>query len=128
MNFSRLCVYANNDEIGSFHKLNFFLHFSSERRRKKTCPHEKKAPVILFDIRLVVWVHTTAVTAFNVCCVSIDRSLAIQFLFLYHDILTKRRCFAVIIFECFISLRLPFFDIFLSTRKGSKRAFHVLCV
>ena len=74
------------------------------------------------------WVHTTAASAFNVCCVSIDLFFSIRFPFKYHDILTKRRCLAVIIFVCFISLRLTFFNIFLSTRKGSKRAFYVVCM
>ena len=35
---------------------------------------------ILFDIRLVSWVHTTAATAFNVCCVSVDLFFPFDFL------------------------------------------------
>ena len=56
----------------------------------------------------MLWIHTTAATTLNSCCVSIDRFIAIRFPFRYQDSLTKRRCFAVIILVWFISLSLPF--------------------
>ena len=62
----------------------------------------------LFLIFIMLWIHTTAATTLNSCCVSIDRFIAIRFPFRYQDSLTKRRCFAVIILVWFISLSLPF--------------------
>ena len=59
-------------------------------------------------ITKMLWIHTTAATTLNSCCVSIDRFIAIRFPFRYQDSLTKRRCFAVIILVWFISLGLPF--------------------
>ena len=56
----------------------------------------------------MLWIHTTAATTLNSCCVSIDRFIAIRFPFRYQDSLSKRRCFAVIILVWFISLSLPF--------------------
>ena len=61
----------------------------------------------LFMITIMLWIHTTAATTLNSCCVSIDRFIAIRFPFRYQDSLTKRRCFAVIILVWFISLCLP---------------------
>lgn len=51
---------------------------------------------IKFYIIEMLWIHTTAATTFNVCCVSIDRFIAIRFPFRYQDIVTKNRCHAVI--------------------------------
>ena len=68
-----------------------------------------------FLIFIMLWTHTTAATTLNSCCVSIDRFIAIRFPFRYQDILTKRRCYAVIILVWFISLSLPFL-IFLKER------------
>ena len=62
----------------------------------------------LFMITKMLWIHTTAATTLNSCCVSIDRFIAIRFPFRYQDSLTKRRCFAVIILVWLISLSLPF--------------------
>ena len=62
----------------------------------------------LFMITKMLWIHTTAATTLNSCCVSIDRFIAIRFPFRYQDSLTKRRCFAVIILVWIISLSLPF--------------------
>ena len=45
---------------------------------------------------------------FNLCCVSVDRYIAIRFPFRYQDIVTKQRCYAVIIMVWLISLFLPF--------------------
>ena len=62
----------------------------------------------LLMITKMLWIHTTAATTLNSCCVSIDRFIAIRFPFRYQDSLTKRRCFAVIILVWLISLSLPF--------------------
>ena len=68
-----------------------------------------------FLIFIMLWTHTTAATTLNSCCVSIDCFIAIRFPFRYQDILTKRRCYAVIILVWFISLSLSFL-IFLKER------------
>ena len=54
------------------------------------------------------WIHTTAATVFNLCCVSVDRFIAIRFPFRYQDVITKKRCYAVILMVWLISLFLPF--------------------
>ena len=69
-------------------------------------------------ITKILWIHTTAATTLNSCCVSIDRFIAIRFPFRYQDSLTKRRCFAVIILVWFISLSLPFL---MFSREGNDR-------
>ena len=56
----------------------------------------------------MVWTHSTAATVFNLCCVSVDRIIAIRFPFRCQDIITKKRCYAVIIMVWLISLFLPF--------------------
>ncbi|XP_078370469.1 beta-2 adrenergic receptor-like [Oculina patagonica] len=55
----------------------------------------------------MLWIHTTAATVFNLCCVSVDRFIAIRFPFRYQDIITKKRCYTVIIMVWLISLFLP---------------------
>ena len=72
----------------------------------------------LFMIAIMLWIHTSAATTLNSCCVSIDRFIAIRFPFRYQDSLTKRRCFAVIILVWFISLSLPFL---MFSREGNDR-------
>ena len=72
----------------------------------------------LFLTSTMLWIHTTAATTLNSCCVSIDRFIAIRFPFRYQDSLTKRRCFAVIILVWFISLSLPFL---MFSREGMDR-------
>ena len=72
----------------------------------------------LFLTSTMLWIHTTAATTLNSCCVSIDRFIAIRFPFRYQDGLTKRRCFAVIILVWFISLSLPFL---MFSREGMNR-------
>ena len=72
----------------------------------------------LFLTSTMLWIHTTAATTLNSCCVSIDRFIAIRFPFRYQDSLTKRRCFAVIILVWFISLSLPFL---MFSREGNDR-------
>ena len=64
---------------------------------------------ILQDAISMVWINTTAATVFNLCWVSVDRFIAIRFPFRYQDIITKKRCYAVIIMVWLISLFLPFF-------------------
>ena len=67
---------------------------------------------ILLKAIQLVWIHSTAATVFNLCCVSVDRFIAIRFPFRYQDIITKKRCYAVIIMVWLISLLLPFPVIF----------------
>ena len=62
----------------------------------------------LLKVINMVWIHSTAATVFNLCCVSVDRFIAIRFPFRYQDIVTKKRCYTVIIMVWLISLFLPF--------------------
>ena len=62
---------------------------------------------ILLKVIQMVWIHSTAATVFNLCCVSVDRFIAIRFPFRYQDIITKQRCYAVILMVWLISLFLP---------------------
>ena len=78
-------------------------------------------------ITKMLWIHTTAATTLNSCCVSIDRFIAIRFPFRYQDSLTKRRCFAVIILVWFISLSLPFL-MFSRERKDRKELFEFITI
>ena len=41
---------------------------------------------ILPKVIQMVWIHSTAATMFNLCCVSVDRFIAIRFPFRYQDI------------------------------------------
>ena len=63
---------------------------------------------ILRKVIEMVWIHSTAATVFNLCCVSVDRFIAIRFPLRYQDIITKKRCYAVIKMVWLISLFLPF--------------------
>ncbi|XP_020604500.1 beta-2 adrenergic receptor-like [Orbicella faveolata] len=63
---------------------------------------------ILKQVINLLWIHSTAATVFNLCCVSVDRFIAIRFPFRYQNIITKQRCYAVIIMVWLISLFLPF--------------------
>ena len=54
-----------------------------------------------------VWIHTTVATTFNLCCVSLDRYVAIIHPLRYHDFLTNRRCYLLIASVWFMSLVLP---------------------
>jgi len=63
---------------------------------------------ILLNAIFIMWIHSTAATVFNLCCVSVDRFIAVRFPFRYQDIITKKRCHAVIIMVWLISLFLPF--------------------
>jgi len=62
---------------------------------------------ILKQVINLLWIHTTAATVFNLCCVSVDRFIAIRFPFRYQNIITKKRCYAVIMMVWLISLFLP---------------------
>ncbi|XP_078355298.1 beta-2 adrenergic receptor-like [Oculina patagonica] len=64
----------------------------------------------------LLWIHSTAATLFNLCCVSVDRFIAIRFPFRYQDIVTKKRCHLVITVVWLISLFLPFTRILLDNR------------
>ena len=76
-----------------------------------------------FLIFIMLWTHTTAATTLNSCCVSIDCFIAIRFPFRYQDILTKRRCLAVIILVWFISLSLSLPILFFQPGKDRKELF-----
>ena len=54
-----------------------------------------------------LWIHTTVATTFNLCCVTLDRNIAIFHSLRYQDILTKKRCYSVIASVWFMSLVLP---------------------
>ena len=54
-----------------------------------------------------LWIHTTVATTFNLCCVSLDRYVAIIHPLRYHDFLTNRRCYLLIASVWFMSLVLP---------------------
>ena len=76
---------------------------------------------ILKQVINLLWIHTTAATVFNLCCVSVDRFIAICFPFRYKDIITKKRCHAVITMVWLISLFLPFSRILVDNRTNVER-------
>lgn len=63
---------------------------------------------IMFYVIEMLWIHTTTATTYSVCCVSIDRFIAIRFPFRYQHMVTKKRCYAVISAVWLISLLAPF--------------------
>ena len=71
---------------------------------------------ILKQVINLLWIHTTAATVFNLCCVSVERYVAIRFPFRYQDVITKKRCYAVIIMVWLFSLFLPFSRILVDNR------------
>ena len=91
------------------------------------CWNSRRVQRKLFMITKMLWIHTTAATTLNSCCVSIDRFIAIRFPFRYQDSLTKRRCFAVIILVWLISLSLPFL-MFSRERKDRKELFEFITI
>ena len=54
-----------------------------------------------------LWIHTTVATTFNLCCVSLDRYIAIFYSLRYEEILTYTRCYVLIVTVWFLSLVLP---------------------
>ena len=56
----------------------------------------------------MLWIHTTAATVFNLCCVSVDRFIAIRFPYRYQDILPLKKCYTAIFVVWLISFFLPF--------------------
>ena len=54
-----------------------------------------------------LWIHTTVATTFNLCCVTLDRHIAIFHPLRYEEIVTNRRSYMLIATVWFISLVLP---------------------
>ena len=65
-----------------------------------------------------LWIHTTVATTFNLCCVSLDRYVAIIHPLRYHDFLTNRRCYLLIANVWFMSLVLPCSRFMVQDKKG----------
>ena len=82
---------------------------------------QPKRTHILKQVVNLLWIHSTAATVFNLCCVSVDRFIAIRFLFRYQDIITKKRCHTVIIMAWIISLFLPFSRILVDNRTNVEK-------
>ena len=54
-----------------------------------------------------LWIHTTVATTFNLCCVTLDRNIAICHPLRYEDIVTDSRCYVLIATVWFMSFVLP---------------------
>ena len=54
-----------------------------------------------------LWIHTTVATTFNLCCVTLDRHIAIFYPLRYENIVTYLRCYVLIATVWFLSLVLP---------------------
>ena len=54
-----------------------------------------------------LWIHTTVATTFSLCCVTLDRHIAIFYPLRYEDIVTDRRCYVLIATVWIMSLVLP---------------------
>ena len=54
-----------------------------------------------------LWMHTTMATTFNLCCVTLDRHIAIFNPLRYENIVTNRRCYVLIATVWFMSVVLP---------------------
>ena len=54
-----------------------------------------------------LWIHTLVTTTFNLCCVTLDRHIAIFHPLRYQDIVTNKRCYVFIATVWFMSLVLP---------------------
>ena len=76
---SRACYRPCLDSHTIFHSASKNSHFEQ---------------VIIINL---LWIHSTAATVFILCYVSVDRFIVIRFPFRYQDIVTKKRCYAVII-------------------------------
>ena len=54
-----------------------------------------------------LWIHTTISTTFNLCCVTVDRYIAIFYPLRYQQIMTKAKCYNLIAFVWLSSVTLP---------------------
>ena len=54
-----------------------------------------------------LWIHTTVATTFNLCCVTLDRHIAIFYPLRYENIVTYVRCYVLIATVWFMSSTLP---------------------
>ena len=52
---------------------------------------QPRKATILLKFNHLAWIHTTAATVFNLCCVSVNRFIAIRFPFRYQDVITKQK-------------------------------------
>ena len=43
-----------------------------------------------------LWIHTTVPTSFNLCCVTLDRYIAIFYPLRYEDVVIRKRCFVLL--------------------------------
>ena len=71
----------------------------------------------LFFFTDMLSVHTTTATTFSLCCVSVDWFIGIRFPIRYQEIITKKRCYTVIILVWLFSLALPFSTILVNNDK-----------
>ena len=69
-----------------------------------------RTATVLIMVLDMLCIHTTAATVFNLCCVSVHRFIAIRFPFPYQDIITKKRCYAVIIYNGVVNFTAPSFS------------------
>ena len=83
------------------------------------CLIQPRETDILLYVSDMLWIHTTAATTFNLCCVSVDRFIAIRFPFRYQDIVTKKRCYTAIILVWLISLGFPFSSMSVDDEKNN---------
>ncbi|XP_022810517.1 uncharacterized protein LOC111347551, partial [Stylophora pistillata] len=76
----------------------------------------------------ILWGHTTAATTFDISCVSVDRLIAIRLPFRYQDIITKKRCYTVIILVWLFSLAISFSMLLvkLSSEEDDEKRYFVL--
>ncbi|XP_078365601.1 adenosine receptor A2a-like [Oculina patagonica] len=65
-----------------------------------------------------LWIHTTVATTFNLCCVTLDRHIAIFYPLRYENIITNRRCHVLIATVWFMSLALPCSRFLISDVRG----------
>ena len=77
---------------------------------------QPKRTTISKQVINLLWIHSTVATVFNLCCVSVDRFIAIRFPFRYQDIINKKRCYTVIMIVRLVSLFLPFTRILVDSR------------
>lgn len=54
-----------------------------------------------------LWIHTTVATTFNLCCVTLDRHIAIFHPLRYQSFVTKKRCYVAIALVWLMSVVLP---------------------